>query len=76
MEWSKWIFAYFFDCVHPHTTWPRRDRSGLAYVCCVDCGRELPYSLERMKVVTRDELLAHRDREIWQGTWAAHPYAR
>ena len=49
----KWILAYLFDCVHPHTTWPHRDRAGLAYVCCLDCGRELPYSLERMRIVTK-----------------------
>jgi hypothetical protein len=26
MSWLKWILAYLFDCVHPHTTWPHRDR--------------------------------------------------
>ena len=55
MSWLKWILAYLFDCVHPHTTWPHRDRVGLAYVCCIDCGRELPYSVEQMKIVTRQE---------------------
>jgi hypothetical protein len=53
MSWLKWIFAYLFDCVHPHTTWPRRSPVGLVYVCCVDCGRELPYSLESMRIVAR-----------------------
>jgi hypothetical protein len=48
MSWLKWILAYLFDCVHPHTTWPHRDRVDLAYVCCIDCGRELPYSVEQM----------------------------
>ena len=57
MRWSRWIFAYLFDCVHPHTTWPRRNHAGFAYVCCLDCGRELPYSLESMRIVTRKELL-------------------
>ena len=55
MSWLKWILAYLFDCVHPHTTWPHRDPAGLAYVCCIDCGRELPYSLQQMKIVTRQE---------------------
>ena len=50
MSWLKWILAYLFDCVHPHTTWPHRDRVGLAYVCCIDCGRELPYSVQQMKI--------------------------
>src|SRR5207237_3046537 len=44
MSWLRWLLAYLFDCVHPHTTWPHRDRVGLAYVCCLDCGREIPYS--------------------------------
>ena len=57
MSWLKWILAHLFDCVHPHTTWPHRDRSGLAYVCCIDCGRELPYSVQQMKIVTRQEQL-------------------
>ena len=53
MSWPKWILAYLFDCVHPHTTWPRRNATGLVYICCVDCGRELPYSLKDMSIVTR-----------------------
>ena len=59
MSWLKWILAYLFDCVHSHTTWPHRDRIGLAYVCCIDCGRELPYSVQQMKIVTRQEQLQH-----------------
>ena len=31
MSWLKWILAYLFDCVHPHTTWPHQDRAGLAW---------------------------------------------
>ena len=57
MSWLKWILAYLFDCVHPHTTWPHRDRVGLGYVCCIDCGRELPYSGQQMKIVTKQEQL-------------------
>jgi len=53
MSWPKWILAYLFDCVHPHTTWPRRNATGLVYICCVDCGRELPYSLKYMSIITR-----------------------
>jgi hypothetical protein len=70
MSWPSWILAYLFDCVHRHTTWPRRHRRGFAYVACLDCGRELPYSLARMRIVTRAELLADRERDGWQGTGA------
>jgi len=77
MSWLSWILAYLFDCVHPHTTWPRRHRAGFAYVACLDCGRELPYSLDRMRIVTRVELLADRERDdAWQRTWHHERCAR
>jgi len=72
MSWLRWILAYLFDCVHPHTTWPRHNRTGYAYVCCLDCGRELPYSLQRMRIVTRGELSQDRNR----GGFGAHSAAR
>jgi len=50
----RWIWAYLFDCVHFHTTWPRQDQFGHAYVCCTDCGREMPYSLEYMQIIGPD----------------------
>jgi hypothetical protein len=53
MSWLKWIF----DCAHPNTTWPRRNPAGSAYIACLDCGKELPYSLERMRIVTTHERL-------------------
>ena len=70
MSWGNWILAYLFDCVHPHTTWPRRHRAGFTYVSCLDCGRELPYSLERMKIVTRKELVADRKTKCMEPTLA------
>jgi len=76
MSWLSWILAYLFDCVHPHTTWPRRDRAGFAYVACLKCGRELPYSLDRMRIVTKVELLADRKQDAWQGTWRPERWAR
>lgn len=54
LNWLKWILASHFDCLHSHTTWPRRHRAGFVYVACLDCGRELPYSLEHMRIVTRE----------------------
>ena len=72
MNWLKWILAYFFDCVHPRTTWPHRDRAGLAYVCCLDCGRELPYSLELMKIATRNERQPERARQSFNWNGVTH----
>ena len=54
MRFLRWIWAYLFDCVHFHTTWPHQDQLGHAYVCCLDCGTEMPYSLEYMQIVRQD----------------------
>jgi hypothetical protein len=60
MRFGKWILAYLFDCVHRHTTWPHCDRAGLDYICCLDCGKELPYSTRRMSIVSKEERLEDR----------------
>jgi hypothetical protein len=60
MSLLRWIWAYLFDCVHSHTTWPHQNQFGIAYVCCLDCGREMPYSLEFMGIVGQD-----RKRNLW-----------
>ena len=51
----KWIFAYFFGCTHPHTTWPHHHAGGFDYVCCLDCGAELPYSEREMRIASPRE---------------------
>jgi hypothetical protein len=66
MSLLRWIWAYLFDCVHSHTTWPHQNQFGLAYVCCLDCGREMPYSLEQMRIVGQN-----RKRNIWASRSAA-----
>ena len=55
MRWLHWIVAYLFDCVHPHITWPHSDEGGLNHVCCLDCGRELPYSMQYMRIISRGD---------------------
>jgi hypothetical protein len=67
MSLLRWMWAYLFDCVHSHTTWPHQNQFGHAYVCCLDCGREMPYSLEYMQIVGQV-----RNRS----TWASHSPAR
>jgi hypothetical protein len=57
---AKWLFAYLFDCVHSNTTWPHCNSSGFDYVCCIECGRELPYSTRRMSIVSEGERLEDR----------------
>jgi hypothetical protein len=65
MTWAKWIFAYLFDCVHRHTTWPQRARTGFDYVCCLDCGKEFAYSTQLMCIVSKEEPLRDRSRRGW-----------
>jgi hypothetical protein len=60
VNFIKWILACVFDCGHRRTTWPHRDRRGLDYVCCLNCGRELPYSTRRMSIVTIEEQIEDR----------------
>jgi hypothetical protein len=63
MKRLKWILVYLFDCTHRHTTWTQRDRVGLEYVSCLDCGRVLPYSMQRMSIVSKEEQLEDRSRD-------------
>src|SRR5215472_12535306 len=60
MSLLRWIWAYLFDCVHSHTTWPHQNQSAHAYVCCLDCSREMKYSLEYMRIVRQN-----RKQNIW-----------
>lgn len=68
LNWLRWILAFLFDCPHSHTTWPRRHRAGFVYVACLDCGRELPYSLEHMRILT-GVLLADQKAYAWTESW-------
>ena len=65
MTWARWILAYLFDCVHLKTTWPQRGRNGLDYVCCLDCGKEFPYSTELMSIISKGEQLTNRSQYGW-----------
>jgi hypothetical protein len=58
------LFDAFFGCSHSHYSFPRSAglrgatrRTAAAsltgtYVACLDCGKELPYDWEAMKVVS------------------------
>jgi len=60
MNSLRWIWAYWSDCVHPQRTWLDQNRIGHTYVCCLDCGREIPCSLNYIQRVGQ-----HRKRNIW-----------
>jgi hypothetical protein len=71
MHWLKWIVEFIFGCHHWRTTWPHRDRQGFDYVCCLDCGKELPYSVRLMRIVSREELVEERSLAVGAGLRAA-----
>jgi len=60
MSLLRWICAYLFDCVHFHTTWPHKNEFGQVYVCCLDCGREMAYSIEYMRIVGQTDRSARK----------------
>lgn len=57
------LLNVFFGCWHTHYSFPITVRKGSrrikaasltgTYVVCLDCGRELPYDWNEMKVVSR-----------------------
>ncbi len=66
MTWVKWILTYVFDCAHRRTSWPQRGRAG-DYVCCLECGREFPYSTRLMSIVSKEEQPGDRSGYGWDG---------
>jgi len=56
------LFDTLFGCAHPRYGFPITIRSGQrrnqaasltgTYVVCLDCGREMPYDWEEMKVIS------------------------
>jgi hypothetical protein len=55
------MFGAFFGCWHGHYSFPMTVRSGSkrneaaaltgTYVVCLDCGKELPYDWNEMRVI-------------------------
>jgi hypothetical protein len=56
------LLDVFFGCWHAHYSFPLTVRPGVrrnraasltgTYVVCLDCGKELPYDWQEMRVVT------------------------
>lgn len=78
MTWIKWMLAYLFDCAHLKTCWPQRGRNGLDHVCCIECGKEFPYSTRLMSIVSKEEQLKDRGQYSWAelGNIRSVPMAR
>jgi hypothetical protein len=52
MSWLRAIYNFFYElvfgCSHGHVTRPFTLQA-YSYKVCLDCGRQLPYSLEKMR---------------------------
>ena len=73
MTWARWIAAFLFDCVHWRTTWPQRNRAGFDYVCCLDCGKEFPYSTQLMMILSKEQPFKARPQHGWAKRGNAGP---
>lgn len=54
MSWLRAIYNFFYEillgCNHGHLTRPFTLQTH-SYKVCLDCGRQLPYSLEKMRAM-------------------------
>ena len=54
MTWLRGIYSFFYEiifgCSHGHLTRPFTFEAQ-SYKVCLDCGRQLPYSLEMMRII-------------------------
>ena len=59
MQWIQSFLRFFFDlffgCRHDHMTRPFTLESH-SYKICLDCGQEMPYSLESMRLLNTWEV--------------------
>ncbi len=49
-----WLFSWLFRCGHGSYSWPRTTKRK-TYVVCTDCGSELMYDWNQMKIVSPRE---------------------
>ena len=80
------LWDFFFGCAHSRTTFPitprrngtdnrRSEQANRTYIVCLDCGKEFPYSWEKMRIlpawrVPREPAAAHRVAAwFWRHHW-------
>lgn len=63
MKFLRWAFG---RCLHANYTWPQG--RGVQHVACLDCGADLPYSWEEMRILSEKEAIEMR-AEANLGEW-------
>lgn len=48
-----------FGCQHKHVTWPQK-RAPHTYIVCLDCGKEMLYDWQQMKVTGERKVTTYR----------------
>src|SRR3954465_11119024 len=65
----KFLYAFFFGCFHAKTTFPMTVTTNSAvegevlrrtYVACLECGEELAYNWDKMKIEGRSRAFPRR----------------
>jgi hypothetical protein len=67
---SLWTLTFIFGCQHPNSQ-PPLPWSRLTYEVCLDCGRQVPYSLETASL-RRGAHPAGADDFVLNGVEAMH----
>lgn len=59
MSWLSaicdFVYEMFFGCSHGHLSRPFTLQAS-SYKVCLDCGRQMPYSLDEMRLLRRGEV--------------------
>ena len=59
MSWLSalcdFLYEMFFGCSHGHLSRPFTLQAS-SYKVCLDCGRQMPYSLDEMRLLRRGEM--------------------
>lgn len=63
----NWLLDLLFGCRHVRYSWPLTTKEG-THVCCLECGRKLPYDFAGLgRVLTAPMITAPR-RWVWDGS--------
>lgn len=69
MNWLRSIYAFFYEivfgCSHGNLTRPFTLRSH-SYKVCLDCGKQFPYSLEKMRLLHAWEIAKASQPQVTQ----------
>lgn len=76
MSWLRAIYSFFYEllfgCSHGHLTRPFTIATH-SYKVCLDCGKQFPYSLEKMRTIHSWEAARQTAHAVPTATVSAMP---